>query len=254
MVEEISVLRDGLRIYGTMQLPDGEGPFGAVVFSHGFGAARVYDSDMGNEYVARGIAFASFDFCGGGPASQSDGSMLDMSVLTEIADLEAVLDAVRAHGKVDARRVFLIGTSLGGFVSACVAGRHPDQVRALVLNFPALCVRDDAEAYVRRFADGKKAPDQYEFGGLVVGKRYLEDALATDVFAEMAGYGGDVLIVHGSDDPVVPVEYSLRAAKVYGEAAELVVLGGMGHGFKQASAKHRRRAMDLALRFVVGHL
>lgn len=250
MVEELNVTRADMRIYGTVQFPEGEGPFPTVVFSHGFGAARVYEGPMGCDFVERGIAFAAFDFCGGGPASQSDGSMLDMSVLTEAADLESVMDAVMSLEKVDSSRLFLVGSSQGGYVSAYVAAKRPADVRALILNFPAFCIGEDAGKLVERESIGGAVPERAEIGGLTIGKRYLQDALATDIYAEISGYSGDVLIIHGSDDEIVPTECSLRAARIYGPSAELVVLDGMGHGFRNLLPQHYRRAIGLALDFI----
>ena len=242
-------MRDGMRIYGKIQYPEGKGPFPVAVFSHGFGASRVYDSAMPCDFADRGIAFASFDFCGGGPASQSDGTMLDMSVLTEAADLEAVIDAVRELGAVDSQRLFLVGSSQGGYVSAYVAARRSADVRGLVLNFPAFCIGNDAEKTVASSPNGA-IPDQATFGGLPIGRRYLQDAVDTDIFGTIGGYGGDVLIIHGSDDEIVPPEYSVRAARIYGSRSELVVLGGMRHGFRNSLPEHYYRAIELAVGFI----
>ena len=251
VVQELNVIRDGMRIYGKVQFPEGAGPFPVAVFSHGFGAARVYDSGMPHDFVERGIAFAAFDFCGGGPASQSDGAMLDMSVLTEAADLDAVIDVVCALDDIDGQRLFLVGSSQGGYVSAYVAAHRPADVRALVLNFPAFCIGDDARTHLR--ADGS-IPDEATFGGLPIGKRYLQDAIDTDIFDVIGGYEGDVLIVHGSDDEVVPPEYSVRAARIYGARSELVILGGMRHGFRNSLPEHYHRAINLATDFIAAHL
>ncbi|MBQ9043381.1 MAG: alpha/beta fold hydrolase [Eggerthellaceae bacterium] len=253
MVEELIVMRDDMRIYGKIQYPEGEGPFPVAVFSHGFGAARVYDSEMGSDFVQRGIAFVAFDFCGSGLASQSDGSMLDMSVLTEAADLEAVTDAVLALDKIDSQQLFLVGSSQGGYVSAYVAAKRPADVRALVLNFPAFCIGDDARERIEESL-GDGIPEQAAFGGLPIGKRYLQDAMAVDIYDVIDEYDGDVLIIHGSDDEIVPPAYSVRAAQVYGTKAELVVLGGMRHGFRNSLPQHYHRAIDLAVEFVEHHL
>ena len=43
-------------------------------------------------------------------------------------------------------------------------------------------------------------------------------------------YRNPVLIIHGTDDPVVPLSYSERAAETY-ENAELKIIKGAGHGF-----------------------
>ena len=50
-----------------------------------------------------------------------------MSVLTEVADLEAVLDAALAWPFVDAGRTALFGRSLGGLVALLTAARRPAQ-------------------------------------------------------------------------------------------------------------------------------
>ena len=254
MVEELQVMRDGLRVFGKIQYPDGEGPFPVAVFSHGFAASRVYDGEMGAAFTERGIAFAAFDFCGGGLESQSDGTRLDMSVLTEAADLEAVMNVVKSLDKADPNRLFLVGSSQGGYVSAYVAARRPADVRALVLNFPAFCLGDNARDYVERTVGDGEIPEEVTMGEMFVGRRYVQDAIDVDVFDAIRGYDGDVLIIHGSDDEVAPAEYSLRAAQVYGPAAELVVLGGMPHGFRNALPQHYRRAIELTLEFIEKHL
>ena len=94
-------------------------------------------------------------------------------------------------------------------------------------------------------------PEQATFGGLPIGKRYLQDAMAVDIYDVIDGYDGDVLIIHGSDDEIVPRAYSERAAQVYGTKAELVVLGGMRHGFRNSLPQHYHRLIDLAVSFCV---
>lgn len=176
-MEELGIVRDGLRIYGKIAYPEGKGPFPLVVFSHGFGASRVYDSNMPADFTARGIAFAAFDFCGGGPGSQSDGERLDMSVLTEAADLEAVLDCVCTLDKVDTARTFLVGSSQGGYVSSYVAAGRPGDIRALVLFFPAFCIGDNVAHRLEEegYAEGDDLPERSEFGDLPIGRRYIQD-------------------------------------------------------------------------------
>ena len=253
MIDELNVKRGAMRIYGKLFLPEGEGPFPVVVFSHGLGSSHIYDGDLWSVFTERGIAFVAFDFCGG-LASQSDGTMLDMSVLTEAADLEAVIDAVGCLDEIDPGCLFLVGNSQGGYVSAYVAAKRPADVRALVLNFPAFCIGDDATKLVERASDDPALIEEASYGDLPIGKRYLQDAMEVDIFDVIGKYDGDVLIVHGSDDEIVPPEYSLRAARVYGASAELVVLGGMRHGFRNSLPEHFRRATSLAIDFIIDHL
>ena len=52
--------------------------------------------------------------------SKSDGKTTEMSVLTEVKDLEVVIDYVSTLPYVNKDKIFLMGCSQGGFVSALV--------------------------------------------------------------------------------------------------------------------------------------
>ena len=250
-MEEFEIVRGSKRIYGKIAFPRGKGPHPLVVFSHGFGASHVYDSGMERPFVESGFAFAAFDFCGGGPESQSSGTMKEMSVLTEADDLEAVIDWARGLARIDGSRVFLLGSSQGGYVSTYVASRRPDDVAALALFFPAFCIEDDARAKLEEF--GGAVPDEVQVGPHMVGRRYIEDALSVDVFELMREYPSDVLIVHGAMDRIVPVEFSHRAAATFPGHCTLEVFEELGHGFRTSPPELHERALGMAIEFFRAH-
>ena len=70
--------------------------------------------------------------------------------------------------------------------------------------------------------------------------RYGEDAVSFDIYDVIGNYKGDVLILHGDRDVIVPLRYLERAVDVY-ENAELVVMKGQNHGFV---GKARTKAME----------
>ena len=232
------------RLYGVLQMPEGRTPLPLIILSHGFGGTHEGHQDYTDYFTARGFATFSFDFCGGGVGSRSDGDMTEMSVLTEAGDLNAVID----HFKGDARfdRIFLWGASQGGFVSACVAAGRPGDVAALMLEYPAFVLQDDAKK--RAGADGS-FPETEVIMGNTIGRRYSEDAVSFDIYDVIGGYRGDVLILHGDVDGIVPLSYSERAADVYARA-ELVVMHGQDHGFQGSS---RSEAMDREASFFEAH-
>ena len=55
-------------------------------------------------------------------------------------------------------------------------------------------------------------------------------------YETIAKYAGPVLIIHGSDDKVVPVDYAKRALKTYRNAT-LKIIDKAGHGFNPAERK-----------------
>ena len=140
---EFTCVRDGLVIRGTQLRPVGV-KLPAVILSHGFNGNRKGVLKYA-EVVARwGYTAFCFDFCGGGPDTESDGQTYDMTVFSEKEDLKAVLQYVKSLAYVDSSRIILMGFSQGGFVSALAAAELPEQVAKLVLFYPALCIPDDA--------------------------------------------------------------------------------------------------------------
>ena len=229
-IEELSIKSGGKAICGTLHVPDdGACAHPLVIMSHGFGGAHAPDDPLASDFVRCGYMAYGFDFCGGGPVSRSSGSMLEMSVLTEADDLNAVLDALLARNDVDKGRVCLFGRSQGGFVSAYVAAKRPEDIKSLVMYFPAFVLQDDARS---RADERGMFPETMDIDGKIVGRVYGEVATSFDIYEVIGAYPGKVLIVHGDADQVVPLSYSQRALDCYDDA-RLVVLPGQGHGFRE---------------------
>lgn len=233
------------QLYGELRLPGGEGPVPLVILSHGFGGNHAGNADYADYFVSQGFATFNLDFCGGGFGSKSDGTMLEMSVLTEAKDLNAVVDHSLADDRFD--RVFLWGASQGGFVSSYVAAGRPQDIAALVAEFPAYVLQDDAKG---RMAPDGSFPETETVMGVRIGHVYGEDATSFDIYDVIGGYTGDVLLLHGDADAIVPLRYSERAAEVF-PSAELVVFPGQGHGF---IGQARREAMERESAFLKAHL
>lgn len=241
--QEIELENQGQRIYGVAYIPDTEkDKVPLVICSHGLGGSYSTNAAYAEQLASHGIAAYCFDFRGGG-GSRSKGNTTEMSVMTEVSDLEAVMDAASGWDFVDESRIVLLGTSQGGIVSAIAAARHTDQVSGLVLMYPAFLVSD---AIHEQFDSLEEVPDSYRFNWITAGRPYAEDMWDYDVYEEIGNYTDKVLLLHGSADSIVPVSYSDRAAEVY-EDVEYHVIDGAGHGFSGT-------AFDEAVRYVFSYL
>lgn len=242
---ELPAQVDGHAIYGEIYIPDGiEEPMPAVIFSHGYGGTHSIGAPYAQALAQKGFVVYCYDFRGGGNASRSDGSPLEMSVFTEKADLEAVLSMIRSLDYVDRERIFLMGTSQGGMVSAMTGAAHQEEVRGMMLLYPAFCIPENARA---QFSTLESVPEQVSFfSWLTVGRRYVEDVWDYDVYADVAAYEKEILILHGDQDGIVDIAYSQRAAEAY-PAAELKVIQGAGHGFSGGN-------FDLAMDCILDYL
>jgi pimeloyl-ACP methyl ester carboxylesterase len=207
-----------------------------AILSHGLGGSYSSCLAEAEQYASHGVAAYAFDFRGGG-GSMSDGSTTQMSVMTEVSDLEAVLAAAKSWDFVDADRIILNGFSQGGIVSAITAARHVDEVSGLVLCYPAFVVHDDIH---REFSALDEVPDEFYYKWIYSGRAYVADMWDYDVYAEIGNYTKPVLLMHGDQDKIVPVSYSDRAAQAYLDA-DYFVIAGAGHGFKDEQNEEAQR-------------
>jgi len=242
-VEILNIERNGLNIYGKLYVPSGAEDHPLVILSHIFGGSSENTAAYAEYFADHGFASFAYDFVGGGNKIRSDGSMTEMSVLTEAADLNTVIDHFLEHFGERSIRIFLFGASQGGFVSTYVAGSRPDDIAGLVLMYPAFVLQDDSR---RRNPDPDSGPDTMRIMGMRVGRIYDQDAQSFDIYDIMKQYTGKVLIVHGTADSMAPLSYSERAVETFPDA-ELVTLEGADHIF---CGKDMEEASRKAVRFM----
>lgn len=243
-VEEKCCERAHRNIYGKLYIPqDVSGRAPAVIFSHGYGATWETGVPYAKALAAKGYYVYCFDFCGGGDYSKSEGSPRDMSVLTEKKDLEAAFAMVREIPGVDPGFIYLMGASQGGLVSAMVCSEHAEEVRGMILLYPAFCLQDIVH---KLFHDVSGIPEQYAYLPILnVGAAYAKDVWDYDVYAHM-DYRNRVLILHGSGDTIVDISYSKKALERYPNA-KLKVIEGADHGF-------RGREVEKAMAYIYEYL
>ena len=234
--EGFSCERDGLTIKGTVFLPKGKTDCPIAVISHGFMANQMFSQIHAQNLAKMGYAAFCFDFCGGTLVGSSDGDSTDMSVLTEAEDLKAVIEFAKEQSYTDENELVLLGCSQGGFVSAIVAAEMKEEVDALILLYPALCIPDDARSGEMMFAkfDPQNVPETFWCGPMKLGSQYVTDVIEMDPYEIINQYTGKVLIIHGNQDETVDISYALRAVETYSQAGadvEMKIIDEGGHMF-----------------------
>lgn len=245
--------RDGLTICGYEYKPQGNN-LPIAIISHGFMANLMTVKHYAKFLAQLGYASYCFDFCGGCVMlGKSEGKTTEMSVLTEVDDLCAIVEYAKNLDYTNSSNILLMGCSQGGFVSALTAAKLKEQVKELVLFYPALCIPDDARAGKMMWAkfDPKNPPDIIKCGPMKLGKRYVTDVIDMDPFAEIKNYLGDVLIVHGTADKIVNTSYAERAYQSYLDRntgkVKIQYIDGGKHMF---SKKHDIPAKEALKQFV----
>ena len=219
--------KNGKSIYGIVSNPDTKGKHGVAIISHGFNGTHHFGKDYFKTLNDLGYAVYSFDFPCGSVNSKSDNNTMNMSVSDEKDALKEIVAYFRKQKDVDKNKIVLIGESQGGLVSALAASELKKQVSNLVLIYPALCIPDN---WNERYPRVEDIPEVSEIWGVKLGKKFMMDIRNIKPFDIIGNYKGNVLIVHGTDDKVVPVDYSKRAQQTY-QHAELKIIEKAGHGF-----------------------
>ena len=247
-VRKLSVESGGHTLYGELMLPKNcSKKLPTIICSHGFnGSYRYYRGSVGMCLAMSGFAVYCFDFYGGSVHGKSGGKMTEMSVFTERDQLNDVITKIKTLDFVDLDHLFLWGESQGGFVTAITAAQHNEDVKAVVLFYPAFCARDDIQ---KRYRSLDEMPEIVDIMGKKVGKVYYEKLFDFDAYSEAAKYTGPVLIVHGDADRTVNVSYGKVAAESY-QNARFEVLPGEDHGF---SGKGKLRAAKLVYDFFMAN-
>ncbi len=220
-----SYTRNGKKIYGEIYRPVGDGQFPGIIIAHGLNCSCDSYRDVARFYAQNGVVAYIFEFIGGSTYSKSGGSMTDMSVLTEAADFNVVFNAIRSLSYVDDNRMFIMGESLGGYVATYIAGTRPKDVKGLIALYPAYNLPGQELKSMLRFI-----PSGMELFGFVLGYRFFEDLTKVDIYKVMANYTGKTVIIHGTQDMVVPISYSEQAVKTM-KNAKLVKVNGGQHEF-----------------------
>ena len=250
--KEFSCYRGDLEIRGTVFMPSGQTDVPIAIVCHEFMTNRLFSYPYAMALVKSGYAAFCFDFCGGGIVCGSDGDSRDMSVLTEIEDLKAVIAFAKEQRYTGDEPLLLMGCSQGGLVAALTAAELPGEIGGLILQYPALMIPDAArkgEMLWMNF-DPDNVPEEMRSGPMRIGRQYATDVMDIDTLPTITRYTGKVLILHGDRDTLVNISGSQAAAEAYkaaGADVHFQIIPGGKHIF--LNSEHIKTAANSIAEF-----
>ncbi len=154
----------GVRLAGTLSIPDGVGPFPAVVLICGSGPETRDEDLMGHKVFLvladalnrRGIAVLRYDKRGVG---ESTGNYATASLADFVADAESALAFLKTRPEIAPDRTGLIGHSEGGAVAPMIAVRNPSARFVVLMAAPGMRIGQLLRVQTAKIAKASGASD-----------------------------------------------------------------------------------------------
>lgn len=216
------------RIVASVHYPADRGPFEArseeqsgkrlplTVICHGFVGSRIgVDRLFVNAarlLADEGHIVVRFDYAGCG---ESTGEYGDLGIDAMLEQTQAVLDYALQCGDVDPQRVTLIGHSLGGAIALLTAVRDTRVKRLILWSAVAYPFNDIVNIIGRKRYDESVKKGRTDYLGYAFTPNYFETLGRHQPFQEASKFQGDVLLIHGTSDDVIPADYTFLYQKVF---------------------------------------
>lgn len=227
MEEPVTIHSHGQKMVGNLSVPGKKAPF--VLLSHGLESSK-----DGNKWLVlaprlSNIGFGSlrFSYRGRGEEEKSEGDFEDTTLTGRVADYRAAIDTLQAR-QVDITRLGVIGSSFGGM--AALAARDERVKAMVVMSTPCNIPSPDGGA-------GLKRALQTGYIELESGNRlrvnFYQDLRRYNLCQEVQKIHCPLLIIHGSQDTLVPTADAYELYKHAHEPKRLEIIEGADHSFSK---------------------
>jgi uncharacterized protein len=187
-----------------------------IVICHGFTGSRIGADRLfvqaARSFSEAGYLTVRFDYSGCG---ESTGDYGAGGINSMVEETRTVLDYILSHDCVDFSRVILIGHSLGGAVAVQTAVRDK-RVKRLVLWAPVAHPLADisrimgAKVHKQIIANGEA-----DYLGYTIKEQFLQSLADCRPLQETKQFRGDVLVLHGAADEVIPSDAAFLYQKAF---------------------------------------
>jgi len=221
----------GQRLAGVLHIPQGRGPFPAVIVQHGFIGSH-------NNFLIKSIASAlgksgfialRFSLSGHKP---SGGTYKEVVVGQHLKDIAKAIDFLRKIPQVNKARIGIFGYSLGALLALFSASAYTKLVSSIVALSSPYNFKKVISSYSREKAISERGKDYWVIRGFKTSKRFFGDSWCKKKAELIKEVHCPSLIIHGDKDTRVLFQDARLIFNLIDGPKELKIIKGAGHSFK----------------------
>lgn len=230
-------IKNGNRIVpAVITSPSGEGPFPAVVMNHGHGGSK--DEHGGFVKIAealykKGILTIRMDFPGCGDSTEP---FTENCLSNMISDSNASLQYILDNYNVDKERIGILGYSMGGRVTLNIVSEIDSPYKSVGLLAPSVDPGEELIIYMVGGEDNYKVFSEELLSNSeiesfqspiredqILSRKWLDEMMKSYPLENINNFKGDMFLIYGGSDEVVPRSVTKRLADAYPKTKEVAI-------------------------------
>ena len=222
--------KDNLTLRGVQNLPDKvekNQKLPTIIIIHGHTGNKIgrnfFFVKISKFFTQKGFTTFRFDLNGTG---ESDGEFEDMTLTSEMHDMDCIMEYVKKVKLVDTEKIYIIGHSMGGLITTLKASEY--DLKKIILLAPA---NDMYKSVVYMYEKFGEDLEEIKYFGLKIKKAFMEDKEKYRPYGKAKLYNGDVLIFRGSNDDAVSRETCIKTKNSFKGKAEYIEIENTDHSF-----------------------
>ena len=262
MEKQLTITHEQLALAATLHYPhagaeqlEKNGKYPVVIICHGFVGSRIGVDRLfvktARQLAAKGNYVLRFDYGGCG---ESEGEYGELGFDSMINQTRTVIDYISSCDFLDPMRLTLLGHSLGGAVAIMTAVKDRRVKRLILWSAVGYPFNDIVRIVGRQSYDEAYTKGKTDYLGYTLTPVFFDSLMEHQPFQAATRFSGDVLLVHGTSDDDIPVDYGFLYQKILWTRSEGTcekeIIFQANHTF--STYAHQQEAIGATIRWIDG--